>query len=102
MNYKIDTKLPNLVFILIAISIAWAALNYFMGSTPDFQHFQHLSTSFISGVLWGVTYLFIRRTFNPDVGNMYDFSDDAIFGGVAAFASSLFKPSIMNLVNFSK
>lgn len=41
--------------------------------------------SIIAGILWTLTYLYIRRYWNPATRNNFmDYKDDAIYGGIAA------------------
>ncbi len=59
-----------------------------------------LWVSSANGMLWGITYFFIRRMLNPDYTTeqlFASFSDDAIFGALATFAGGIFNDSIQRL-----
>ncbi len=55
----------------------------------------------IRGVLWGLTYYFIRRVMNPSTRDEAEkFRSDAIYGSLAAFVSGLAFWYVDKVVNY--
>ena len=44
----------------------------------------------IAGIVWALTYLYIRKYLNPSTNEFYmDFAEDAIYGGLAVTVNML-------------
>jgi hypothetical protein len=51
-----------------------------------------LIESLIAGIIWGLTYLFIRRKINPETSHNYmKYKLDAFYGSVAVFIAMILK-----------
>jgi len=61
------------------------------------QYFKALNT----GILWGVMFFFVRKSYNPDVKNVLTTSDDAITGGMAAYTLKLFSLTVNKLIDYN-
>jgi uncharacterized membrane-anchored protein len=54
-----------------------------------------LMNAIVSGIVWYITYLYIRRYLNPENNkNISKWSNDAIYGALASFASVIAKDII--------
>ena len=64
--------------------------------------FQVFRSFLVRAVLWGLTYYFIRRGLNPEHEDLDKFNNDAIYGSVAVFVSSVlfwYVDKVMNYVD---
>ena len=98
---EIDTNLAYLIIQAGLIVLFWYAVSRWIswkrcsarsscrGRDDKPEPTKTLRRALILGVVWAGTYILIRRGLNPDVSSVYTYSDDAIYGGLAAFASTL-------------
>lgn len=53
-----------------------------------------LLKAIVAGFVWALTYLYIRRYFNPEVKDYRKYQTDAVYGGIAS-ATAAFAKSII-------
>lgn len=54
----------------------------------------------ISGLVWGLTYLYIRRYFNPETREKYmKYGADAFYGAIAAAIAFVVKALVNDYLN---
>ena len=101
MDYQIDTSFSKVAIVYAVIVFVWIIVRIFLLAKKRTwkEDRNEIISATISGLVWAITYLFIRRQYNPDVKDMYIHSDDAIFGGLAAFAATLFKPLVKDILD---
>jgi hypothetical protein len=114
-KYEIHSTPIELIKMFAIITFVWIALNSLINNIirqkrekyPNkFKHIKQSTSSikiYVTGVvhafIWGITYFFIRRYANPDIKDIYKFTDDAIYGSFAALAAVLVKPTIQNFID---
>ncbi len=55
-----------------------------------------IQKALISGLIWAVTYLYIRRYLNPEnAGDITKYKMDALYGGLAAVVAAVLKAYLL-------
>jgi len=53
---------------------------------------KEIVTAIVAGIVWALTYLYVRRYMNPETRENYmKFRDDAIYGGLAVAVAFMAK-----------
>jgi RsiW-degrading membrane proteinase PrsW (M82 family) len=101
-KYKIDTTPQQFLKVFLVIFAIWYIFELGVVSITKIQKkpnpLKELIISIVSGFVWSVTYFFIRRQLNVDVSGI-DFTDDAIMGGLAIYAATLFRRSSLRIID---
>jgi len=92
--FGIDTNLSFILGYIALISLAWKLARSLLKKKKGEK--KNLVNALIIGVIWIISYLVIRVYLNPDISNVTEHTDAAIFGGLASFTSTLVKDLLIS------
>lgn len=103
-KYYIDANITSLIIYFCIATLIWYIFHQYVTKFENKLITNNnikakILQSFISSVIWGLTYLFIRRKMNPDTyKKFWEFSDDALFATLAFYVRSLFSDDVYKLI----